>query len=267
VQVVVENMAGAGHLIAQSVLYRTEPDGYTMLASANPELDINLIYHETPFGEGDLIPMVIQYIDTRILLVRKDSPWNSFTDFVEACEKEPGKHTLGVATNSGMHLLAQYLKDILNLDYQIVLYEGGAPAGTALLGGHIDCIIGEPYYHIRLRDETRALLLSSKSKDENWSEAQLLNEWLESREINTGYVPTFEKYQFILVRKELKEKYPERYQLLQKAIINAANNKEHKDIVEKMGWLPIFVYAPGEEYEEEMQSELEVIKKVDLTPQ
>lgn len=262
VPVIVENKPGAGHLIAQTVLYRTDPDGYTIVASAQPELNINLLYHNPVFGQGDLIPIVIQIIEGRVILVRKDSPWNSFDDFIDAVKKEPGKYTMGALANSGQHLIAQFLKEQLDLDFQIVLYSGGAPAATAMLGGHIDSIASDPFSRLNIRDLTKALAISSRKKDENYPEAQLLHEVLKPYGIS---MPSFGKYQCFLVRKELKEEYPERYKLLQDALINAGNNEEHLERLEKMGWMPMYVNAPGEEYEAEIQDELEGIKKVDLT--
>jgi len=262
VPVVVENKPGAGHLIAQTVLYRTDPDGYTIVASAQPELNINLLYHTPAFAEGDLIPIVIQIVEGRVILVRKDSPWNSFDDFIDACKKEPGKYTMGALANSGQHLIAQYLKEQLNLDFQIVLYDGGSPAATAMLGGHIDSVASDPFSRLNIREETKALAISSKKKDDNYPEAQLLSEVLKPYGLS---MPSFGKFQCLLVRKELKEEYPERYKILQEALINAGNNKELLARLEKMGWMPMYVNAPGEEYEAEIQAELVGIKKVDLT--
>jgi len=262
VPVSVENMPGAGHLIAQTVLYRTDPDGYTLVASAQPELNINLLYYKPVFGPGDLIPIVIQIAEARVILVRKDSPWNSFEDFIDACREEPGKYSMGAMANTGQHLLAQYLKDQLDLDFQIILYDGGSPAATAMLGGHIDSVSSDPFSRLNIRDETKALAVSSRTKDKNWPEAQVLQEVLKPYGIS---VPTFGKYQCILVRKELKEQYPERYKLLQDALIAAGNNEELLARLEKMGWTPMYVNAPGEEYEQEIQDELEGIRQVDLS--
>lgn len=262
VPVVVENMPGAGHLIAQSVLYRNAPDGYTVVASAQPELNINLLYHNPVFDHGDLIPIIIQIVEARAILVRNDSPWNSFDDFIEACKKEPGKFSMGALANSGQHLIAQYLKDQLDLDYKIILYDGGAPAVTALLGGHVDSIASDPFSRLNIRDDVKALAVSSREKDNNWPEAQVLKDVLEPYGIS---MPTFGKYQCFLVRKELKEEYPERYEILQNAMISAGNSEGHLERIESMGWTPMHVNAPGEEYATEIAEELEGIRKVDLS--
>ena len=220
------------------------------------------MYQKTPFKEGDLIPIVIQIVEARVILVRKNSPWNSFDDFINACRKEPGKYSMGALANSGQHLIAQFLKDQLKLDFKIVLYDGGAPAVTALLGGHVDSIASDPFSRLNIRDETKALAVSSRQKDPNWPEAQVLQDVLRPYGIK---MPTFGKYQCFLVRKDLKEQYPDRYKTLQNAMITAGNNPDHLKRLESMGWIPMYVDAPGEAFEQEIEDELEGIKKVDLS--
>src|SRR5947209_4060760 len=107
--VVVENKGGAGGGIGHAYVARAEPDGYTIM-TALPSLAVipeaNRLQGKPATYEMDqFVPLARMFSDPPILAVKKSSPWNSLTDFIEAVRKNPGQIAYGTSGHLGtVHL-------------------------------------------------------------------------------------------------------------------------------------------------------------------
>jgi tripartite-type tricarboxylate transporter receptor subunit TctC len=75
--------------------------------------------------------------------VRNDSPFKKFSELIEHARKNPG--TLSYSspgTGTSQHLAAEYWAQQANVKLKHVPFKGGAPACTALIGGHVDFTAG-----------------------------------------------------------------------------------------------------------------------------
>ena len=73
------------------------------------------------------------------LLVKSDSPWKTFKEFMDYAKRNPGKikySSAGVGT--GMHVAMEYIAHKDGIKWVHIPYKGTAPSRTALLGGHVD---------------------------------------------------------------------------------------------------------------------------------
>jgi tripartite-type tricarboxylate transporter receptor subunit TctC len=141
--VLIENRPGAGGSLAYDAVARAAPDGNTLVIVANSLLINPLVRKVTydPFGSFEPVCYLVR--SPQVIVVNSASPWRTLADFVDAAHASPGKFTLAtVGPATTQHIGFEQLKRLAGLNVIYVPYPGGAPAITALLGGHVDAVLG-----------------------------------------------------------------------------------------------------------------------------
>jgi len=147
--IVIENKAGAGGGIGMAQVARAVPDGYTILMALSslvvvPEAD-KILSRPAMYEIGQLKPIARFVADPTVLVVRADSPWKSYAQFMTFVKANPGKVSFGSSGNYGtMHIPMEQLKVATGTNMLHVPYTGAAPAVTALLGGQVDALSTGP---------------------------------------------------------------------------------------------------------------------------
>ncbi|MBJ7503152.1 MAG: tripartite tricarboxylate transporter substrate binding protein, partial [Polynucleobacter sp.] len=113
--VIIENKVGAGGGVGMASVAKSKPDGYTILMALSsisiiPEAD--KILGKTPsFQLNQLKPIARFTADPTVLVVRSDSPWKTYKQFLAAMKASPGKYNFGSSGNYGtMHVPMEMLK-------------------------------------------------------------------------------------------------------------------------------------------------------------
>ncbi len=160
--VVVENRAGAAGNIGSDVVFHSDPDGYTLLASQASPLTINpLLYEKMNFDPTQFEPVAIMTRIPNVLLVRADFPAKSAQEFIAYAKANPGKinyASQGIGTTS--HLTAALFEQVTGTKLVHVPYKGTAPALNDLIAGHVDMIFMELASAIKLHQAGRARILA-----------------------------------------------------------------------------------------------------------
>ena len=155
--VVVENKGGAGGGIGMAQVARAKADGYSMLMALSsivvlPEAD-KVLKRAPMFTLDQLKPVARFTADPTALVVRADSPWKTYQDFIAYVKSRPGAVTFGSSGNYGtMHVPMEQLKVATGTFMLHVPYTGAGPAVMALLSGHVDALSTGPssvMQHIR----------------------------------------------------------------------------------------------------------------------
>lgn len=176
VQVV--NKAGAGAQTGLTELAMAKPDGYT-IGYTNLPTAINIYLdpeRKANFNRASFQPVANQVRNSIVATVSKDSPYKTMKELVDAAKANRGKIKAGTpGLMSPAHLGILQLQQETGAEFAIVHFQGGAPAGTALLGGHIDVafiVIPEMLPHVKsgvarglgiLDDESSELLPDAKT--------------------------------------------------------------------------------------------------------
>ncbi len=137
----IEYVRGASGRIARTKLFRSKPDGYTIMTEASPEEVLGEVVYGAEYKVAEFEPVFGWFINAFNIYVQKSSPIKSFGDFI----KEAKQRTVTIATlgkGGPSHLQLAVLRKSLGLNLQFVHFEGGAPAYSALLGGHVDSAVG-----------------------------------------------------------------------------------------------------------------------------
>jgi tripartite-type tricarboxylate transporter receptor subunit TctC len=147
--VIVENKSGAGGGVGMGQVAKAKGDGYTLLMALSsitilPEAD--KVLNRTPlYSLNQLKPIARITADPTVLVVRADSPWKTFADFIADVKKSPGKYNFGSSGNYGtMHVPMEMLKASTNTFMVHVPYTGAGPALLGMLSSQVDALATGP---------------------------------------------------------------------------------------------------------------------------
>jgi len=144
VPVVVENKAGGGATVAATLLANQKPDGYTLAVLSSAALDTRHILLNVSYDPYKDFTYIISYgVYIGGICVKKESPLMTLKDLVEHARKNPGAVSYSSSgTAATQQLAVEFLAKQANVKFKHVPYKGGAPACTALIGGHVDFTAG-----------------------------------------------------------------------------------------------------------------------------
>ena len=142
VNLVIENRPGAGTVVATEAVSRAAPDGNTLLIVANSFV-INPSLKKLNYDPFVSFAPVCHLVSSPLIIaVNSDAPYRSLADLVGAAHAKPGELTMAsVAPATTQHIAFEMLKRAADINMIHVPYPGGAPAVTALLGGHVTAVI------------------------------------------------------------------------------------------------------------------------------
>lgn len=136
--IVYDFMEGAGGRKARDFVYNSEPDGYTLVTSLMPSMQVGEVLY-TPEYKTEEMTHIYQIAgeDFFAILVKSDSPYNTVQELLEA-SKTTNLTGSGAGTGTNSHMASVVAKSEANLVHDFVPFESGGAAVVALLGGHVD---------------------------------------------------------------------------------------------------------------------------------
>lgn len=168
--VVVVNRPGAGGASALNELAQAAPDGYTIAVFNAIAAAIGPHMREVPFDSLSSFTPIMNYGGyTTIVAVRDQSEFQTLDDLLKYAAENPRAVTVGVsAIGASSHLGMARLTAENDAEVTFVPFGGGAPAVTALLGGHLATAItsGEILPHVRSGDVRLLALMQDAKLDE-----------------------------------------------------------------------------------------------------
>jgi tripartite-type tricarboxylate transporter receptor subunit TctC len=137
---VVVNRAGAGGQLGWEAAFTAAPDGFTLAATSVPALVTYPMERTVRYRALDFTYIANVVDDPGGVFVRADSPLRTLADLVAAAKARPGQLSYGsTGIGSDDHLLVIALEDRAGMPPMThAPFNGMAPLGTALVGGHID---------------------------------------------------------------------------------------------------------------------------------
>jgi tripartite-type tricarboxylate transporter receptor subunit TctC len=143
---VVENRPGAASNLGTEAVFKSEPDGHTLLVSPPGPLVVSQhVYPKLGFDPAAFVPVTTLVQFPFILIVNAKVPVASFAELVARAKANPGKITFGSpGVSSTPHLQMERFAAAAGIRFVHVPYPGLAPAMRDLLAGHIDAIFDTP---------------------------------------------------------------------------------------------------------------------------
>jgi tripartite-type tricarboxylate transporter receptor subunit TctC len=168
-QVIVENRAGAGGTVGATSVVRAEPDGYTLLLAASPEVSIAPITMKAmPYDPvRDLQPVTGVGQVPFFLVVNPSVPAQTLAEFIAYAKANPGKlNYSSFGNNTSNHLAGELFKSLTGISAVHVPYKGSGPSMTDLIGGQVQYSFDTPpavQEHVR-GGKLRALAVATRQR-------------------------------------------------------------------------------------------------------
>lgn len=137
--VVVVNKPGGGSAVAVASLKNEKPDGYTIgILPSGAVLSQHM--RKVPYDSAKDFTPILQYaVYLYGLVVQSDSPWKTFKEFIDYAKTNPGKVRYSTAgPGTPQHLVMERLALKEKIKWTHIPFDGGTPAVSALLGGHVE---------------------------------------------------------------------------------------------------------------------------------
>ncbi|CAB3892060.1 Bug family tripartite tricarboxylate transporter substrate binding protein [Achromobacter dolens] len=139
--IVIENKSGANGSIGHAQAVRAAPDGYTALLATNSTFVIGPhLYKQLPYQhERDLAPVSLLAASPLVLAVNPALKVKTLTQLLALAREKPGRLTFASGgQGSTSHLAAEQLMALTGIEMTHIPYQGGGPAGTAVMSGEVD---------------------------------------------------------------------------------------------------------------------------------
>jgi len=185
--ILVQNMTGAGHIVAANFVYAVaKPDGLTLLAP-NPNLYIDQLIGrpEIKFDWAKFAWLGNASRTTDLLYMRTDAPFKTVED-VRSAKEPPKCGATGTGTTG--YLVPRLLEETIGAKFNIVTgYKGGNEVDLAVERGEIQCrafsltaFFGrEPFHTWRKNNFVRAIIQLGEKRDSRLADVPTLNELMD----------------------------------------------------------------------------------------
>ena len=137
--IVIINKGGAGGQVGWNWFASSaSKDGYDLAAYNLPHFIAQSIVFDTKYNIDNVEPIANWGADPAVLIVPKNSPFNSVKDFVAFAKKNPGKITVsGAGLFVGHHIATLQLEKAAGIKLTYVPAKGGVAALQMVMGGQV----------------------------------------------------------------------------------------------------------------------------------
>jgi tripartite-type tricarboxylate transporter receptor subunit TctC len=144
--VIVENKPGAASNLGSEAVFKSPPDGYTLLVSPPGPLAVSQhVYTKLAFDPTQFVPVTVLVRFPFVLIANPKFPVANLQELVARAKANPNKVTFASpGVSSTPHLMMERLSRAAGIRFVHVPYQGMTPALSDLLGGHIDVMFDTP---------------------------------------------------------------------------------------------------------------------------
>ncbi|WP_241665459.1 tripartite tricarboxylate transporter substrate binding protein [Teichococcus oryzae] len=161
--IVIENRAGAsGILGAQLVANEGKGDAYLLTQMHNTAFRVAYMMQRPPYDLLNDFTYVIRLVGYSYgVVVRPDSPWRTWQDFVRHVKDNPGRVSYGTAgVGTTQHITMEQIGRAAKLDWVHVPFRGGGDDLQSLMGGNLDAVASSSLWAEMVQNGQLRLLVS-----------------------------------------------------------------------------------------------------------
>jgi putative tricarboxylic transport membrane protein len=228
----VEYRDGADQAVGLTLATRAAGDCNTLVGLNNPTGTLfswlsqkNIHYTNKDFRSlGSLVS------DPTTWSVRKNSKYKTLKDLVADAKERPGEVKISISHLYSNYAVAVYqLEEATGAKFNLVAFDGGGPARTAVISGEVDATVDSVYAGLSSRDQTRVLGVQNQTNE--WksltNDAPTVNEVLGVQVSENSYQHT------VAAPASCAEKAPERFKKLVAAFDKARESADYEAVLEK----------------------------------
>ncbi len=251
--VIVMNKAGASGSVAHSAFKNEKPDGHTLIITGNsPSTVVPYLEKVTYDPVNDFIFLGRLTNLLNVLVVKKDSPHKTFSEFLAYAKANPGKLKIGTSgANSLDDLMLRMMNQELGIELVGIGFEASSEGNFAAMGGHIDGNLCAALSTLPLiaNGNLRALVNTSETRDPSLKDVPTL--------IELGYKLSLNNSIGIGAPKGTPKAATD---FLENAIKETVADPGYKAMASKLGLTPD--YLNGADFKKVTAAEGEKVKKV-----
>jgi len=142
--IVVENRSGAGGTIGTAFVAKSDPDGYTLLATGSVHTISQSVYSKLTYDPArDFAAVVPLGISPNVLVVAPGRDFKTVGDLVAAGKARPGALNFSsVGIGTATHLSAERFLSSAGVKAVHIPFKGGAEAMSEVMAGRVDFFFG-----------------------------------------------------------------------------------------------------------------------------
>jgi len=166
--VVIEYRPGASGNIGTEAVFRSPPDGYTLLLTPSPTLTANkFLFTKLGFDPQAFTPVSLMVESPNVLVVNPKLPIETVQQLINYAKANPGRLNYATTGAGGTsHLAGELFQLMAEVQLTPIPFNGTGPTIVALLGGHVDMmfmIMGSAMPHIRA-GKLRAIAVAGETR-------------------------------------------------------------------------------------------------------
>ncbi len=167
---VILNKPGAGGKVGWDFFAsRAKKNGYELAAYNVPHFIAQSIVFRTKYNIDNLEPIANWGADPAVLIVPKDSPFNSVGDLVKFAQKNPGKITFsGAGLYVGHHIAFLQFAREAGVKLTYVPHKGGTPALKSVMGGQVMAGFNNLSDAFRSKDKVKILAVADVARNKEF---------------------------------------------------------------------------------------------------
>jgi tripartite-type tricarboxylate transporter receptor subunit TctC len=145
--IVIDNRGGAFSNIANDIVAKAAPDGYTLLVTADATITINpSVYAKLPYdAQRDLTPVTMLITFANVLVLHPAVKANSVQELITLAKAQPGQMRYAhPGIGSLQQMSAEFFKLRTGVDFISVPFKGGGPAIVSLMGNETQLSFATP---------------------------------------------------------------------------------------------------------------------------
>ncbi len=257
--VVVNNIEGGGGVIGSKAIEEADPDGYTFGTTSISTITAKLTSPDPPnMDKVDTIAQI--FTNPATLTVHADSQWDTFEEFIDYVEENPGTVTVAnTGVGASVHIFAIAFEQMADINFVHVPYDGAGPATTALVGEHVDATFNtlpDVADHVRA-DNLEMLAIALEERHEDFPDVPTF------QELNYDY--TMGNYTGFVAPEGVPE---ERIEILESAVEEAiVEDEEIREFLFEQGYTPEFLNSQDfREKVDEIDEEIDMMVEEGMIP-
>lgn len=167
---VIVNRPGAGGQVGWNYLVQNgKDDGYDLAAYNVPHFIAQSIMYDTHYNLDNLEPIANWGVDPAVLIVGKDSQFDTIDDLVEYARENPGRVTVsGAGLFVGHHIATLQLENEADIELKYVPTSGGVDALRFVQGGQVMAGFNNLSDAYRSKDRLKILGVADLERDEDF---------------------------------------------------------------------------------------------------
>jgi tripartite-type tricarboxylate transporter receptor subunit TctC len=169
--VLIENMPGAGTLLAVRNVQKSPADGYSLIVSANTIVTLPYVDRNAGYSPADFTGISYLSKMPMALVVGNESPFKTLAELVAAAKKAPGTITFGsVGIGTTSHLPVELFAKTAGIKLQMVPYKGIPLAVPDVVSSRVTFMMGTAPSVAELikAGKMRALAVTSEARSQSF---------------------------------------------------------------------------------------------------